>query len=796
MNINDILGHFHGVRQNGKDDWFALCPAHADSNSSLHITSDSGRTIMKCMAGCETRDVLAAAGLAFRDLFDGPSSATTSVPAPKYGCTLDEYCQAKRLRRDLLLQWQVTDGQRLSKAGKSHPGVRMAYLNAEGKGVAVRWRMCLAKNTGQGGQDLRFAWDKGDKPCLYGLWRLGEWPKDAVILVEGESDCHSLWSAGFPALGLPGAGNYKPIRDDRWLDLFRRIFVVIERDKGGEKLFSHLSASAVLAGKLRYFCVPGAKDSSEAWCQCQSVEEFCQLMRNGMALAKPAGEFVRPDGWQRQEPAAEDAGGDRRAATSAANGALGGRPKADLYGAAMAYAARLRDNHGHWLLRHWHEAWWRYDGRKYVMVMDSDVESATMAFLQEPGVAEAYNVSPSRGSLQNLISNLKSDSLCSVHSAVQNNTWLDSGQDGSGWGTWGNAIINVREAAAYQRALNECGGCADQSEYGRFMVPLSPDFLSTAAHDYPYDPDADCPKFRQFLKDVAPSEDVQRTLRQMFGACLVPECFDKAFILYGDAGTGKSTCLRILKMVVGQDNCCVVPLLDLSEKFRLWPLAERLVNVVEELATDDPLGKMRYVEGDFKNQVTGGMITVERKGKDVSLVRCMAKHVFATNVLPTFWDKSSGVWDRIVIVPFMQRIRGTPRQIMGFEETLEDELPGILNWALAGLGELLANGGRFDESQECLELKQDHRDRCDQDGMFIRENFWMDAAGEVEVSRAYEAYVKFLCDQGLARRSSVTFQAAMQRVLGVKAKPRSKADRTRVFKGIGMTSSLMQQNAL
>ena len=40
----------------------------------------------------------------------------------------------------------------------------------------------------------------------YGEGRLGEAVAAGyLILVEGESDCWTLWHAGFPALGLPGA---------------------------------------------------------------------------------------------------------------------------------------------------------------------------------------------------------------------------------------------------------------------------------------------------------------------------------------------------------------------------------------------------------------------------------------------------------------------------------------------------------------------------------------------------------------------------------------------------------------
>ena len=68
-------------------------------------------------------------------------------------------------------------------------------------------------------------WRKGSKTCLYGLWRLeelhgcavvggGDTPlAPQVVLVEGESDSHTLWHHGIPALGLPGAGNWRESRD-------------------------------------------------------------------------------------------------------------------------------------------------------------------------------------------------------------------------------------------------------------------------------------------------------------------------------------------------------------------------------------------------------------------------------------------------------------------------------------------------------------------------------------------------------------------------------------------------------
>jgi hypothetical protein len=49
-----------------------------------------------------------------------------------------------------------------------------------------------------------------------------------VVLVEGESDCHTLWFHGIPALGIPGAANWREERDARHLDGFETIYIIVE----------------------------------------------------------------------------------------------------------------------------------------------------------------------------------------------------------------------------------------------------------------------------------------------------------------------------------------------------------------------------------------------------------------------------------------------------------------------------------------------------------------------------------------------------------------------------------------
>ena len=799
MDINSVLQHFRVMRQEGPNSWMCVCPAHTDTNASLHISlGDNGKILLKCFSGCAAHDIAAAAGLTMQDLFDDRLSSVKRQQGPRvpYGLTVAKYAAAKKLNVSWLNLWHVTDGQRPSKRGKMHPGVRIPYLDEHGKETAVRWRMVMQKDTGSNGEDLRFVWDKGNKTLLYGLWRIGEWPHDYVFVSEGESDTHSLWSAGFPAMAFPGAGNYKPERDDKWLQMFKVVYVSMEPDNGGKTLYKRLHLGGLK--NIRLYHLDGAhKDPSSLWCAV-APEEFVRRMREAMHAAVPMDQFEKPAGWNWTAKDDEElANGlpdwpkqDHRAETSAKNGLQAenqGRPKTDYLGLVEAYADRLRDSTGALTLRFWRESWYRFDGRKYQLISDSDVENEIMAFLQIVEIQEAYNVQPSAQAMRNTMAGLRSMRYCGLPAALPAMTWISDGSDGSGWRAMANGLVDLEQASEYQLTLADGGGKADPAEVACFTRPLTADLLATTAQTYPYDPDADCPRFKQMLIDLQPDQAMRDMLQMMMGLCLVPETkYAKFWILYGNGGTGKSTFLRILKRVVGADNCCNVPLLDLQDKFSLWPLAERLVNIVEELQPDDKFGSIRYVEDRFKNMVSGGDIPVERKGRDRTEAKCLARHVFACNQLPVFGDRSDGLWDRMVIVPFEQRIRNTGKMILDFDQTLVDELPGILNFALVGLARL-RRLDRFPEPEACLQAKAEHRDRCDQDSLWIRENFVRDdnpVNGWSFVSVAYDAYRKFLTANGLFQRTAVTFTDLVAKVYGIKATPVSRTDRRRRFVGL------------
>jgi hypothetical protein len=149
------------------------------------------------------------------------------------GCTLAQYADAKRLPITFLRDLGLGD---LSYDGR--PAVRIPYRDRAGAEVAVRFRLALD------GQS-KFRWKNGSKVRPYGLERLPRAREQGyIVLVEGESDAHTLWFHDIPALGIPGATTWR----EEWaalLDGLDRIYLVIEPDRGGESLLAWLGRSSM-----------------------------------------------------------------------------------------------------------------------------------------------------------------------------------------------------------------------------------------------------------------------------------------------------------------------------------------------------------------------------------------------------------------------------------------------------------------------------------------------------------------------------------------------------------------------
>jgi P4 family phage/plasmid primase-like protien len=425
---------------------------------------------------------------------------------------------------------------------------------------------------------------------------------------------------------------------------------------------------------------------------------------------------------------------------SAQNGMAGGRPRGpsvtDITNACLAQPKFTRD--GICLLRILNGQWHLYNGTHYVPIKESDVSGQVMQFLRQHPL---YSDQATTKMQTDVMNQIRAHDAAGLPSGTQPPIWLTPGgaTPADGWLATRGRLVNID---AVVRALG--GEAVVDAEIARDPTPL---LFSTWAVDYAFDPAASCPRFQRFLVEILPDPEVREGLQMMVGLCLVPDTsYNVFFMLQGLPGTGKSTFLHMLLALVGNANTCHVPFSKFADKFSIGLLTEKLVNLLgegdTELPRDAGLGR---IEGVLKDLTDGGILPVERKFHEPGMARGTARCVAAANFLPTFYDRSNGLWDRLRVIPFEVVKRGAVDEDRCLRETIvATEMPGVLNWALDGLAKL-RKLQRFPESRRGLELKQQHRRLCDHEAEFLVETYVADPGtapiARQDVYREYRSWM-------------------------------------------------------
>jgi putative DNA primase/helicase len=210
--IDLVLSRLKNVKPCG-DGYQANCPCHEDHSPSLSISAGTdGRALLQCFAGCATEHIVHSLGLTMADLFPGSNASKTSI-------TVADLATNKRIPESFLRSLGLVDRE---------DGVVIPYRLADGS-VAPRKRLRTALRAKDGS-----LWLFGRGNIVpYGLERLADARSAGyLILVEGESDCWTLWHHGFPALGIPGANMAAKLEGAHVAEI-ARLYLVREPGQSG-----------------------------------------------------------------------------------------------------------------------------------------------------------------------------------------------------------------------------------------------------------------------------------------------------------------------------------------------------------------------------------------------------------------------------------------------------------------------------------------------------------------------------------------------------------------------------------
>lgn len=279
------------------------------------------------------------------------------------------------------------------------------------------------------------------------------------------------------------------------------------------------------------------------------------------------------------------------------------------------------------------------------------------------------------------------------------------------------------------------------------VTPHNPGQYLTTQLPFEHDGEATCPRWEKFISEVLVMKDGEadekmcRFMQQAFGYSLTTWTkYETSFWLQGNGANGKSTLIHILSTLTGSASMALNLGMLERDQYQLALLPG--IRVVT--CTESPVGMM-VADSMIKSLVSGDILSVRLPyGKPFQLIP-QCKIWWAMNNYPRVADTSEGFWRKVKVIPFRASFNGAGRD-EDLREKLENELPGIFNWALEGLHSLIRDGWAVARSIE--EATNTYRLSNDIEQAFVEECCWVGDGYQVGARLLYKTYKDWCWETG------------------------------------------------
>ena len=421
-------------------------------------------------------------------------------------------------------------------------------------------------------------------------------------------------------------------------------------------------------------------------------------------------------------------------------------------------------------VRFWHGGWWSWRRTHWAQVEDRIVRALLYAFTEhavyynEDGLLKRWL--PTRRKIGDLLEALSA--LVILPDEVEQPCWIDG-----------------RDILGPMVALDN--GLLDLST--RTLHAHSPLYFNQTAVPFSYDSAAPRPaRWLAFLDELWPQEtEAIDVLGEWFGYVASGRLdLHKILLMVGPTRGGKGVIARVLSEMVGRRNVCGPTLNSLGGDFGLAPLIGKSLAVISDARF---VGKSSNVVVERLLSISGeDTLTVNIKYREQWNGKLPCRLHVISNELPRLGDASTAVVGRIVLLPLSRSWLG--KENHGLESELRAELPGILNWALAGLERMtFTNGNRFTRLAAADEAIATMRDLASPVGAFVREKCDVGFDRQIETDALYDAYKNWCVANEYPKAAQHVFGRDLKAAVPTirVAQPRD-ADhqRTRVYAGIAL----------
>lgn len=282
-------------------------------------------------------------------------------------------------------------------------------------------------------------------------------------------------------------------------------------------------------------------------------------------------------------------------------------------------------------------------------------------------------------------------------------------------------------------------------EVNEFLLPHSSNWFSQFQLGYRFDFNSKCPTWFDYLNYSMDGDQERIDLLQEWAGYLLTTTnyLQKFIVLEGKGGNGKTVYFAAIRAMLGNENVSSVALENFGGRFDLSTTIGKAANICGDVGEVDSVA-----EGALKQFTGGDAMTFDRKGTSPLEMIPTAKLMCAWNLRPRFKDRSSGVWRRMILVPFEREVDDN-RRITGMDSYKfwlnSGEVPAILRWAIEGL-DRLKTMGRFTRSKVCEKAAAEYRLESNPANDFLVENVKEDPDAAINCKWLYELYAAW-CKQ-------------------------------------------------
>jgi putative DNA primase/helicase len=282
------------------------------------------------------------------------------------------------------------------------------------------------------------------------------------------------------------------------------------------------------------------------------------------------------------------------------------------------------------------------------------------------------------------------------------------------------------------------------------LRPHDPADLITMATDIAYDPDADCPRWRAFMREVfADDTELIEFLQRFIGYCLTGDTREHVLaVFHGGGRNGKSTLVKILQRLLGDHAITAELTTFLRARGDRGPRNDLARLHRARLVTAAESGEGRRLDEATVKELVGGDRMAARflYGEHFEFVPHF-KLAIVTNHRPKVDGDDDAIWARLRLVPFDVCFEG--REDKTLDARLEAELPGILAWAVQGCLDWQGDG--LGTAAAVTSATAAYRQDEDVLGAFLAERCILDGEiGPAELRLAYETFCEQLGEKPLA----------------------------------------------